>query len=62
MSAKDQLLDFYKSRTEALETEVKRLNEELLTVKMVTKRARLTDPNFLKPLSEIETNYEIIKN
>lgn len=62
MSAKDQLLDFYKSRTEALEMEVKRLNEELLTVKMVTKRARLTDPNFLKPLSEIETNYEIIKN
>lgn len=62
MSAKDQLLDFYKSRTEALEMEVKRLNEELLTVKTVTKRARLTDPNFLKPLSEIETNYEIIKN
>lgn len=62
MSAQSQLLDFYKSRTEALEMEVKRLNEELLTVKTVKKRARLTDPNFLKPLSEIETDFEIIKN
>lgn len=61
MSGNQQLLEFYKSRTEALELEVKRLNEELLTVKTVAQRSKMSDPNFLKPLSEIETNYQIIK-
>ena len=48
-------------RIEALETENKRLNDELRKFKEVAFKVRLSDPNFDKPLSEIETIYEIVE-
>lgn len=58
MSANEE---FYTARIEALERENKRLNDELRSVKEMAFKIRLTDPNFDKPLSEIETEYELIK-
>lgn len=54
--------DFLMQRIEALETENKRLNDELRKVKDCAFKVRLSDPNFDKPLSEIETNFEIVKS
>jgi hypothetical protein len=48
-------------RIEALEIENKRLNDELRKVKDCAFKVKLSDPNFDKPLSEIETNFEIVK-
>ena len=48
-------------RIEALEKENKRLNEELRKVKRMALKLTLSDPNFDKPLSEIETIYEIVE-
>jgi hypothetical protein len=48
-------------RIEALETENKRLNDELKGVKYNALKIQLSDPNFDKPLSELNVNYEIIK-
>ena len=48
-------------RIEALEMENKRLNDELRKIKNYAFKARLSDTNFDKPLSEIETNFEIVK-
>ena len=45
----------------ALQTENERLNNELRKVKDCAFKVRLSDPNFDKPLSEIETNYEIVE-
>lgn len=53
---------FYTARIEALERENKRLNDELKSVKEFAFKLRLSDPNFDKPISEIETNFEIIKS
>ena len=47
-------------RIEALEIENKRLNNELRKVKDCAFKVRLSDPKLDKPLSEIETNYEIV--
>ena len=52
---------FLTQRIEALEKENQRLNNELRKVKEVAFKVRLSDPNFDKPLSEIETNFEIVK-
>jgi len=60
MSAQEQHNDFLLQRIEALEKENKRLNKELRKVKERSLKIRLSDPNFDKPLSEIETNFEII--
>jgi predicted nuclease with TOPRIM domain len=60
MSAQEQHQDFLQQRIEALEKENKRLNNELRKVKERSLKIRLSDPNFDKPLSEIETNYEIV--
>ena len=48
-------------RIEALEKENQRLNEELRKVKRMDLKLTLSDPNFDKPLSEIETIYEIVE-
>lgn len=48
-------------RIKALETENKRLNDELKSVKYNALKIQLSDPNFDKPLSELNVNYEIIK-
>lgn len=52
---------FLTQRIEALEKENQRLNNELRKVKEVAFKVRLSDPNFDKPLSEIETIYEIVE-
>ena len=52
--------DYLLQRIEALENENKRLNEELRKVKNLAFKVQLTDPNFDKPLSEINVNYEIL--
>jgi len=48
-------------RIEALENENGRLNNELRKIKEVAFKVKLTDPNFDKPLSEMNVNYEIIE-
>jgi len=60
MSAQEQHQDFLQQRIDALEKENKRLNKELRKVKERAVKIRLTDPNFDRPLNEIETDYEII--
>lgn len=47
-------------RIEALEKENERLNDELRKVKDIAFKVRLSDPNFDKPLSELEVVYEIV--
>jgi len=61
MSAQEQHQDFLQQRIEALEKENKRLNKELIKVKYRAFKIRLSDSNFDKPLSEIETNYTIVE-
>ena len=60
MSAQEQHQDFLQQRIDALQKENKRLNKELKKVKERAFKIRLSDPNFDKPLSEIETNFEIV--
>ena len=48
-------------RIGALETENKRLNDELKGVKYNALKIQLSDPNFDRPLSELKVNYEIVK-
>lgn len=57
----EQQQQFLLQRIEALEKENLRLNNELLKVKDVALKVRLSDPNFDKPLKDIEVNYEILK-
>ena len=52
---------FLTQRIEALEKENQRLNDELRKVKKMALKLTLSDPNFDKPLSEIETIYEIVE-
>ena len=52
--------DKFEAKFSALEKENKRLNKELRKVKERAVKIRLTDPNFNRPLSEIETNYQIV--
>ena len=59
-TAKEQLTEMYRHQIEALQKENKRLNKELRKVKERAFKIRLSDPNFDKPLSEIETNFEIV--
>jgi hypothetical protein len=60
MSANEQQHSFLQQRIEALEIENRRLNNLLIKVKENALKIRLTDPNFDKPLSEIETKFEIV--
>lgn len=62
MSAQEQHQRFLQQRIEALQNENKRLNKELAKVKERALKIRLSDPNFDRPLSEIETNFEIINS
>ncbi len=52
--------EFLLLRIEALEQENERLNNELRKVKDVAFKVRLSDPNFDKPLSDLEVVYEIV--
>lgn len=51
---------FLLARIEALETENARLNNELRKIKEVVFKTKISDPNFNKPLNQIEVNYEQI--
>lgn len=61
MSGTEQQQEFLTMQVEALRNENTRLNNELRKFKELAFKVRLSDPNFDKPLSQIETNFEIIK-
>jgi len=61
MSAQEQHQEFLQQRIEALEKENKRLNKELRKVKERAFKIRLSDPNFDKPLSSINVDFEIVE-
>jgi hypothetical protein len=61
MSATEQQQDFLMQRIEALEIENRRLNNLLIKVKENALKIRLTDPNFDRPLNEINVNFEIVE-
>ena len=54
-------IEFMQFRIYALTKENERLNDELRKVQDVAFKVRLSDPNFDKPLNEIEVDYELIK-
>ena len=53
-------IEFMQLRIDAQAKEIERLNGELRKIKDVAFKIRLSDPNFDKPLSEIEVDYELI--
>ena len=53
-------VEFMQLRIDAQAKEIERLNGELRKIKDVAFKIRLSDPNFDKPLSEIEVDYELI--
>jgi len=61
MSAQEQLQEMYRHQIEALQKENKRLNKELRKVKERAFKIRLSDPNFDKPLSSINVDYELVE-
>lgn len=61
MSTQEQHQNFLMLQIKALQEEVERLNKELRKVKEVAFKVQLTDPNFDKPLSELNVTYEIVK-
>jgi len=58
---KTALEEFQAMRITALEEEITRLNIQLNEVKLSALKARVSDPIFLKPLSEINVDYELVK-
>jgi len=61
MSAQEQHQDFLMLRIKALQAENERLNNELRKVKNTALEVRLSDPNFDKPIAEINVEYQIVK-
>ena len=57
----NDMIQFQKAQIEALQKEIKRLNDELRKVKEVAFKVRLSDPIFDKKLSELEVDYQIVK-
>ena len=57
----NETMEFQKLQIEALQKENRRLNDELMKVKEVAFKVRLSDPIFDKKLSEIEVDYQIVK-
>jgi hypothetical protein len=53
-------IEFQSLQIKALQKENERLNNELRKFKKLALKVTLSDPNFDKPLSEIETKFEII--
>lgn len=60
MSAQEQQQDFLMLQIKALQSENERLNNEIRKVKNLAFKIQLSDPNFDKKISEIETNFEIV--
>ena len=62
MSAQEQHQYFLMLQIKALQVENLRLNNELKKVnEFDRKESKLYDPNFDKPLKDIEVNYELLK-
>ena len=55
-------VEFMQLRIDAQAKEIERLNNELRKVKEVAFKVKLSDPNFDKPLNEMEVDYEPVKN
>lgn len=60
MSIEQTMKEVAQAEIEALRREVNRLNNELRKIKEVVFKTRISDPNFDKPLNQIEVNYEQI--
>ena len=58
----NDMIQFQKAQIEALQKENIRLNDELRKVKEVAFKVRLSDPAFDRPLSELNVEFEIVKN
>ena len=58
MSIEQTMKEVAQAEIEALRKEVERLNNELRKIKEVVFKTKISDPNFDKPLNQIETNYE----
>ena len=56
----NDMIQFQKAQIEALQKEIKRLNDELRKVKEVAFKVRLSDPIFDRPLSELNVEFEIV--
>ena len=56
----NDMIQFQKAQIEALQKEIKRLNDELRKVKGLALKLRLSDPIFDRPLSELEVEFEIV--
>jgi len=56
------MIDFKDAQIIALRAEVLRLNVLLLQIETISSKRKDYDPNYDKPLSEINVNYEILKN
>lgn len=55
------LVQMQRFQIEALQKENERLNNQIREFKALALKATLSDPNFDKKLSEIETDFEIIE-
>lgn len=60
MSIEQTMKEVAQAEIEALRKEVERLNNELRKIKKVVFKTKISDPNFDKPLNQIEVNYEQI--
>ena len=58
MSIEQTMKEVAQAEIEALRKEVERLSNELRKIKKVVFKTKISDPNFDKPLNQIEVNYE----
>ena len=58
MSIEQTMKEVAQAEIVALRKEVERLSNELRKIKKVVFKTKISDPNFNKPLNQIETNYE----
>lgn len=58
MSIEQTMKEVAKAEIVALRKEVERLSNELRKIKKVVFKTKISDPNFDKPLNQIEVNYE----
>ena len=58
MSIEQTMKEVAQAEIVALRKEVERLSNELRKIKKVVFKTKISDPNFDKPLNQIEVNYE----
>lgn len=54
-------IDFLTLQIKALQQENERLNNLVIEFKNLALKARISDPKFSRPISELETEFEIVK-